>query len=135
MHNRTSAAAGDSLRSFGPSDPSAIDHPLPSHPLIPPLLPEFCTMTIIFRRMFPNCAIRNALRFLLAPIIAVSALLSPDISSRTLRSDEPTPMKIGIIGLDTSHATAFTKLLNGNTPKPEFAGMKVVAAYPKGSKD
>lgn len=43
------------------------------------------------------------------------------------------PIKIGIIGLDTSHSTAFTKLLNGDETK-EYAGFKIVAAYPYGSK-
>ena len=42
--------------------------------------------------------------------------------------------RIGIIGLDTSHVIAFTKAFNGKGGKPEFAGFKVVAAYPtKGS--
>jgi len=50
-------------------------------------------------------------------------------------SAETKPLRIGIIGLDTSHAIAFTKLLNGETP-PEWAqGAKFVAAYPKGSPD
>jgi predicted dehydrogenase len=43
--------------------------------------------------------------------------------------------KIGIIGLDTSHSTAFTKALNGPDTKPEFSGFRIVAAYPKGSND
>lgn len=43
--------------------------------------------------------------------------------------------RVGIIGLDTSHSVAFTKALNAASPKPEFAGYKVVAAYPKGSND
>jgi hypothetical protein len=43
--------------------------------------------------------------------------------------------KIGIIGLDTSHSTAFTKTLNDPAAAPEFGGYKVVAAYPKGSND
>ena len=48
---------------------------------------------------------------------------------------EPKPLRIGIIGLDTSHATAFTKLLNGENP-PEWAnGARIVAAYPQGSPD
>ena len=44
-------------------------------------------------------------------------------------------IKIGIIGLDTSHATDFTAIIN--TPRPAGAdyGCKVVAAYPQGSKD
>lgn len=44
-------------------------------------------------------------------------------------------IKIGIIGLDTSHSPAFTNLFNDENPKPELAGFKVVAAYPYGSKD
>jgi predicted dehydrogenase len=43
--------------------------------------------------------------------------------------------RIGIIGLDTSHSTAFTKALNDPAAGPEFSGYKVVAAYPKGSLD
>lgn len=45
------------------------------------------------------------------------------------------PMRVGIIGLDTSHAIEFTAILN--TPRPAGAnyGCKVVAAYPKGSPD
>jgi len=44
--------------------------------------------------------------------------------------------RIGIIGLDTSHCIAFTKALNDPKAGPEFAGYKVVAAYPTaGSSD
>jgi len=44
-------------------------------------------------------------------------------------------LTIGIIGLDTSHVIAFTKSINTENPKPEFANCRVVAAYPKGSPD
>ncbi len=44
-------------------------------------------------------------------------------------------IRIGIIGLDTSHAGAFAKEFNGAEPPPELAGMRVVAAYPPGSPD
>ena len=43
-------------------------------------------------------------------------------------------IKVGIIGLDTSHAPAFIGLLNSDDPKPEHQGFRVVAAYPYGSK-
>ena len=43
-------------------------------------------------------------------------------------------VKIGIIGLDTSHSTAFTKLLNGDDKKAEYNDFRIVAAYPYGSK-
>lgn len=42
-------------------------------------------------------------------------------------------IRIGIIGLDTSHALEFTKLLNGPDNK-EFQDFRIVAAYPYGSK-
>jgi Oxidoreductase family, NAD-binding Rossmann fold/WD domain, G-beta repeat len=51
-------------------------------------------------------------------------------------SAEGTPMKrIGIIGLDTSHAIAFTKTFNADPPNPALAGMRVMVAYPHGSQD
>jgi len=43
--------------------------------------------------------------------------------------------RVGIIGLDTSHSTAFTKALNSPDASDEFLGYKIVAAYPKGSND
>jgi hypothetical protein len=45
------------------------------------------------------------------------------------------PIKVGIIGLDTSHVPAFTKALNDQQAKPDLAGFRVVAAYPQGSRD
>jgi predicted dehydrogenase len=44
-------------------------------------------------------------------------------------------LRAGIIGLDTSHVVAFTQLLNAPDPKPELAGVRVVAAFPGGSPD
>ncbi len=46
-----------------------------------------------------------------------------------------TPIRIGIIGLDTSHATAFTSLLNDPRDPNHVAGGKVTVAYPGGSSD
>ncbi|MGH9175304.1 MAG: Gfo/Idh/MocA family protein, partial [Vicinamibacterales bacterium] len=40
-----------------------------------------------------------------------------------------------IIGLDTSHVVAFTNRLNAENKPEEFAGIRIVAAYPKGSPD
>lgn len=52
---------------------------------------------------------------------------------------EAKPLRIGIIGLDTSHAIAFTTVLNKGPKKPEdaskVAGARVVAAFAQGSKD
>lgn len=44
------------------------------------------------------------------------------------------PLRCGIIGLDTSHVLAFTTTLNKKN-LPQFAGVSIVAAYPKGSPD
>jgi predicted dehydrogenase len=44
-------------------------------------------------------------------------------------------IRIGIIGLDTSHAPAFTEFFNSEDPAKAISGFKVVAAYPKGSED
>ena len=44
-------------------------------------------------------------------------------------------IKLGIIGLDTSHSTAFIKSINDNEKKEkEFENFRIVAAYPYGSK-
>jgi predicted dehydrogenase len=43
--------------------------------------------------------------------------------------------RVGIIGLDTSHSVAFTKLLNAPDAGADLGGYRVVAAYPKGSPD
>lgn len=43
-------------------------------------------------------------------------------------------IKIGIIGLDTSHSTAFVKELNGKNKKDKYKNFQIVAAYPYGSR-
>ncbi len=42
-------------------------------------------------------------------------------------------MKIGMVGLDTSHCVAFTRLLNDPQQEHYIPGARVVAAYPGGS--
>ncbi len=44
-------------------------------------------------------------------------------------------IKVGIIGLDTSHVIAFTKILNDPNNPDHVPGAKVVAGYPGGSPD
>lgn len=43
--------------------------------------------------------------------------------------------RVGIIGLDTSHSVEFAKVLNAAAAPADYAGYKVVAAYPQGSLD
>lgn len=42
-------------------------------------------------------------------------------------------IKLGIIGLDTSHSIAFTKLLNSENKEEKYSDFRIVAAYPYGS--
>ena len=49
--------------------------------------------------------------------------------------EEPQAVRVGIIGLDTSHVVAFTSVLNMPDNEGDLAGVKVVAAYPGGSPD
>ena len=44
-------------------------------------------------------------------------------------------LRIGLIGLDTSHATAFTEILNNPAAKDHVPGARVVAAFKGGSPD
>jgi hypothetical protein len=48
---------------------------------------------------------------------------------------KPKELRAGIIGLDTSHAPAFTRILNDPDAADDVRGCRVVAAYPKGSPD
>ena len=43
-------------------------------------------------------------------------------------------LRVGMIGLDTSHCEAFTKLLNDESNEHHVAGAKVIKAFPGGSK-
>lgn len=45
------------------------------------------------------------------------------------------PLRIGLIGLDTSHAPAFTRSLNDSTSAEYVPGGRVVCAFPGGSPD
>lgn len=44
-------------------------------------------------------------------------------------------MNIGIVGTDSSHAIAFTRLLNGSRDQQPLPGGRVISAYPGGSRD
>lgn len=65
--------------------------------------------------------------FLAALVVALTLLAPCPADEKVIR--------VGIIGLDTSHVTAFTGLLNGPKATGDLAGVRVVAAYPGGSPD
>jgi len=45
------------------------------------------------------------------------------------------PIRVGMIGLDSSHCTAFTQILHREENTGDLAGVRVVAAFPGGSAD
>ena len=62
-------------------------------------------------------------------VLSILAVLLPALASPAQET-----LRIGIIGLDTSHAISFANTLNVKKPA-ETAGAICVAAYPKGSPD
>src|SRR6478752_837089 len=57
-------------------------------------------------------------------------------TSFTHGQDAATPkqIRVGMIGLDTSHVSVFTKMLNrDNSQDPGFAGCRITAAFPAGN--
>ncbi len=56
-------------------------------------------------------------------------------SESALPQEVAVDVRIGIIGLDTSHSIAFTKTINAADKKPPFDKCQVVCAFPHGSAD
>lgn len=91
----------------------------------------------------PSCRQRGAM---LSPLTKRSPA-SPEILLRVIlltvilmrgqfvAADDERVIKIGIVGLDTSHVTAFTRMLNDESSADHVPGAKVIAAYPGGSSD
>ncbi|MEO6006025.1 MAG: Gfo/Idh/MocA family oxidoreductase [Opitutus sp.] len=69
---------------------------------------------------------RLPFRFLLVLTVAITT---------SLRVHAATELRVGIIGLDTSHVVAFTKLLNDPSSPDHIAGARIVAAFRSGSED
>ncbi|MBN1442037.1 MAG: Gfo/Idh/MocA family oxidoreductase [Planctomycetes bacterium] len=65
-------------------------------------------------------------------MLACLVLFSP-VSAE--EADAPPLIRVGIIGLDTSHAPAFARAFNDPRGEKDLEGFRVVAAYPKGSPD
>src|SRR5690606_28193442 len=64
-------------------------------------------------------------------IVSLVALV-PAIAFAAEESEKPV-LRAGMIGLDTSHVPAFTKIFNGPNAKGDLAGIRVVAGYPGGT--
>jgi predicted dehydrogenase len=65
-------------------------------------------------------------------IIVIASLFFLSAPVKLASADD---IRIGIIGLDTSHVGAFTKLINNASDPQHVAGGKVVAAFKGGSPD
>jgi predicted dehydrogenase len=65
----------------------------------------------------------------------ITSLLTASLLLATSTAFSADELRIGLIGLDTSHVIAFTKNLNDPKDKSHVAGGKVVAAFKGGSKD
>jgi predicted dehydrogenase len=64
-------------------------------------------------------------------LIVLTCVLAVSVASA---ADKPALIKLGMIGLDTSHVVAFTNLLNKDNTGP-LENLRVVAAFPGGSPD
>lgn len=72
------------------------------------------------------------MRIHLPPLLAAFVLATVN-TTPTQAADPLKPLKAGIIGLDTSHVPAFTKLFNNPKADGDLAGITVTAAYPGGT--
>jgi len=75
---------------------------------------------------------KSSLFFAGAIAVAIAVLFQPALVIAQDNPDDAAIFRIGMIGLDTSHAKAFTAILND--PKNGYA-VKVVAAVPQSSPD
>ncbi len=67
-------------------------------------------------------------RMLVSGFLMAAAVCAPVLA-------EDTPLKIGLIGLDTSHVIVYSQLLNDTENADHVPGGKIVAAYKGGSPD
>lgn len=65
----------------------------------------------------------------------LSVTLAVVMSGAVLSADDTKVLRIGMIGLDTSHCLAFAGILNNAENPKHVPGCRVVMVYPKGSPD
>lgn len=81
-------------------------------------------------------AASGALALAFAASLAAQTAAAPDPLNADMISRAEPGKRIGIIGLDTSHAPAFARTFNArNASAEDYRGFRVTAAYPEGSKD
>ncbi|MDR2385802.1 MAG: Gfo/Idh/MocA family oxidoreductase [Tannerella sp.] len=75
----------------------------------------------------------NRRTFIKSGVLTGMGWLASDFAFSKASATYESGKRVGIIGLDTSHSTAFAKLLN-TTETDEYKNYKVIAAYPYGSR-
>lgn len=103
---------------------------MPIHDLLKQIVDGACPI--------PHHVQHRTMAHRIVPMLFMAAVVSCSLTSSAWAQSEDekrSAIKIGIIGLDTSHAIAFTKSINKENPKDEFSGCRVVVAYPHGSPD
>jgi hypothetical protein len=76
------------------------------------------------------------LRFTTVRLVCVVLVLCLFTAFAVCPAAEPAkPIRVGLIGLDTSHAIAFTQIINDPKNTGDLADIRVVAGYPGGSPD
>jgi len=78
---------------------------------------------------------KKRLRNLIIAVIVAALAMLTVVGKRQQARNQTPELKIGIIGCDTSHVTAFTKLLNDKSDPNHVPGARVVAAFKGGSPD
>ena len=68
-------------------------------------------------------------------IVVIAAALSVATGAQQAAPDATRTIRVGLIGLDTTHAGAFTQLLNDPSRADHIPGARVVAAFKGGSPD
>lgn len=68
---------------------------------------------------------------LIAAVLGIGLCLA----AGPISSQEGRVLRIGMVGLDTSHVVAFTRLINNAPAGSPLAGARVVAGFPGGSSD
>ncbi|MCA9024526.1 MAG: Gfo/Idh/MocA family oxidoreductase [Planctomycetaceae bacterium] len=72
-----------------------------------------------------HTSVRFCLLTIALGVVSIASASADDQDSGSLRA--------GMIGLDTSHVIAFTKIFNAEAPAEDVAGVKIVAGYPGGT--
>jgi hypothetical protein len=76
-----------------------------------------------------------SMKLFLAVVLSAAILKCVEAQEKTDEKEETPPLRVGMIGLDTSHVIAFTELLNNPSNPHHVPGAKVIVGYPGGSPD